>query len=937
MKRIVRGNDFTMRIPVVKIVEGEKVAFPLPGCTDIMVRLCSAYRRLELAYTIDAKEDNVIVARVEGDRIPLGTYALEVRGKIFGNDWRSNEYEQVAIVDRNADADTELGETDEGENSVEMDTAVVVLPPDRELEALVKEAQAQNKAMSELSDTIKASEEGRAKSEELRAKSEEARVQAELTRASNEAERVQAEQVRESAENARADAENARVEAEAVRVTAEDARVDAENTRVTAESARVDAENARTEAEAARQEAEKTRATAEDTRARTEAEREANEQTREANEQTRQANEEARQTAEEKRESDTATAIASMDEHRTAFDDAEAARVSNEQARQADETARKEAESEREAQERTRAQSEERRTKSEESRVKGEELRVAAETKREDGMAEAINKANAASEVAVTANEPFVWEPFKDLEHWNITAMDLATGTVTLDTEEHGLAVGDLVTLAVNITEWSGIYKIGRQWDSALGEKRIVNFPVTDHSAIPVVAVTAVNGAEVQCDRLKRTTDYQVTPSDWQLQRAATGYKMVDLPDRYIGKPVTITIESQYTNHISDWAYYNSERLLVDSKGSPVAFGLGDGVCGVPIFKTVCSIRSGYVSRVDIGNQVYKEKLSIGLPYQATTCASKNGHFDIRQGKALRISRAMGHYAARVIVEPYRELTELGGGVNSEDSERKRQLAELIEKQKLQFGVDLVDSNEYTVPETDIQTTNFNIVDQKTITTLLAELQCAFTPQDDLYVVIGGQNKFVFGQKGGRLVITSKDAFDGANEYTDLEDMGAAADGEYHRYRLYVDGGDEGKVTLDVDGVRVKEMDYVTGNVIANNGSAYGCMGFLGQSIRWNMSYRPPMGVKLKGLQTIVTADANKSKLVSFAPCAGTNWLAYFDTAWYPQMNGVNYCSFKKWPSLANGYNVQSTTHVPWLGAVLTHGDRAWVGCADDKWAQVAP
>lgn len=936
MKRIVRGNDFTMRIPVVKIVEGEKVAFPLPGCTDIVVRLCSAYRRLELAYTIDAKEDNVIVARVEGDRIPLGTYALEVRGKIFGNDWRSNEYEQVAIVDRNADADTELGETDEGENSVEMDTAVVVLPPDRELEALVKEAQAQNKAMSELSDTIKASEEGRAKSEELRAKSEEARVQAELTRASNEAERVQAEQVRESAENARADAENARVEAEAVRVTAEDARVDAENTRVTAEGERVTAENARTEAEAARQEAEKTRATAEDTRARTEAEREANEQTREANEQTRQANEEARQTAEEKRESDTATAIASMDEHRTAFDDAEAARVSNEQARQADETARKEAESEREAQERTRAQSEERRAKSEESRVKGEELRVAAETKREDGMAEAINKANAASEVAVTANEPFVWEPFKDLEHWNITAMDLATGTVTLDTEEHGLAVGDLVTLAVNITEWSGIYKIGRQWDSALGEKRIVNFPVTDHSAIPVVAVTAVNGAEVQCDRLKRTTDYQVTPSDWQLQRAATGYKMVDLPDRYIGKPVTITIESQYTNHISDWAHYNSERLLVDSKGSPVAFGLGDGVCGVPIFKTVCSIRSGYVSRVDIGNQVYKEHLAIGLPYQATTCASKNGHFDIRQGKALRISRVMGHYAARVIVEPYRELTELGG-VNSEDSERKRQLVELIEKQKLQFGVDLVDSNEYTVPETDIQTTNFNIVDQKTITTLLAELQCAFTPQDDLYVVIGGQNKFVFGQKGGRLVITSKDAFEGANEYTDLEDMGAAADGEYHRYRLYVDGGDEGKVTLDVDGVRVKEMDYVTGKVIANIGSAYGCMGFLGQSIRWNMSYRPPMGVKLKGLQTIVTADANKSKLVSFAPCAGTNWLAYFDTAWYPQMNGVNYCSFKKWPSLANGYNVQSTTHVPWLGAVLTHGDRAWVGCADDKWAQVAP
>lgn len=314
MKRIVRGNDFTMRIPVVKIVDGEKVAFPLPGCTDIVVRLCSAYKRLELAHTIDAKEDNVIVARVEGDRIPFGTYALEVRGKIFGNDWRSNEYEQVAIVDRNADADTELGETDEGENSVEMDTAVVILPPDRELDALVKEAEAQNKAMSELSDAIKASEEGR----------------------------VQAEQVRENSEGHR----------------------------VGAEQGRASAENARTEAEAARQEAEKTRATAEDTRTGTEVEREANELTRKTNEQARQANEEARQAAEQKREGDTATAIAtmksdataavktmqdatgtaiaSMDEHRVAFDDAEAARVSNEKIRESQEQVRQEAEGKRE-------------------------------------------------------------------------------------------------------------------------------------------------------------------------------------------------------------------------------------------------------------------------------------------------------------------------------------------------------------------------------------------------------------------------------------------------------------------------------------------------------------------------------------------------------------------------------------------------------------
>ena len=337
MKKIVKGNDFIMRIPVMKIVDGEKQAFPLPGCTDIVVRLCSAFRRYELTYTIDAKDDNVLLARVEGDKMPCGSYALEVRGKIFGNDWRSNEYEQLVIVDNNEKADTEFGKTDEGENSVEMDTAVVYLPPSTELSGLITEAQETVKTVTALNEQVTVSEEGRAKSEE-------SRVQAELTRVSQEAERVQAEQVRESAENARADAENARVEAEAVRVTAEDARVDAENTRVTAEQGRVETENVRVTAEGARADAENARVTAEDaradaenarataesarvtaeservtaenarteaeaarqeaekTRTRTEVEREANELTRKTNEQARQANEEARQAAEQERE-----------------------------------------------------------------------------------------------------------------------------------------------------------------------------------------------------------------------------------------------------------------------------------------------------------------------------------------------------------------------------------------------------------------------------------------------------------------------------------------------------------------------------------------------------------------------------------------------------------------------------------------------------------
>ena len=98
MKKIVKGNDFTLKIPVMKMVEGRPQAFPLPACTDIVVQVCNQFKRIPLAFEIDVKEDNVLLARVEGDQMSLGTYAIEVKGKIFGNDWRSNEYPQFSIV-----------------------------------------------------------------------------------------------------------------------------------------------------------------------------------------------------------------------------------------------------------------------------------------------------------------------------------------------------------------------------------------------------------------------------------------------------------------------------------------------------------------------------------------------------------------------------------------------------------------------------------------------------------------------------------------------------------------------------------------------------------------------------------------------------------------------------------------------------------------------
>lgn len=227
MKKIVRGNDFKLRVPVMKIVDGAKVAFPLPGCTDIKVNIVNQYRRIALSYTIDVSEDNVLLARVEGDKVAVGTYALEVKGKIFGNDWRSNEYEQFRIVDNNASGDT-VFEPQEGEDSVEMDTALVVLAPAVELGNLIKDAE------ETIADTKEA-----LKGVETKMGDIEKRADTAIGAATTAAERANtAAEKTEKTNAAVKPAEQARMEAEKDRKRAEVLRVQAEKERVAAEKKR---------------------------------------------------------------------------------------------------------------------------------------------------------------------------------------------------------------------------------------------------------------------------------------------------------------------------------------------------------------------------------------------------------------------------------------------------------------------------------------------------------------------------------------------------------------------------------------------------------------------------------------------------------------------------------------------------------------------------
>lgn len=355
MKHITKGNDFQMRIPVVRIYNGERIPMPLPACTDIIVNICSPYRRISLAYSIDVAEDNVILAKVEGDQLYVGKYALEVKGKIGGVDWRSNEYEQIAIVDNNASADTSFDVTEEGEDSLLMDTAVAILAPDTGLYDKVLTA------------------------EEAREVAENARQAAESERIAKEEERISKEQERKASEASRIENESVRLANEQARVAAEAERVKAENIRKQNESERVRNESSRSEAEIAREKEETKRKSAETTRGENETERKTNENER-------KAAETARAKAETLRQQDE-TARGNAETKRA---DAEIARANAEKARQQAEASRDEAEAIRQQNEASRTEAETHRAAAETKRTEAENIRKQKESERQEAEQERI-------------------------------------------------------------------------------------------------------------------------------------------------------------------------------------------------------------------------------------------------------------------------------------------------------------------------------------------------------------------------------------------------------------------------------------------------------------------------------------------------------------------------------------------------------------------
>lgn len=339
MKKIVRGNDFTLRIPVKKIVNGEQVSFPLTDCTDIAVHVVSKYKRTALPYTIDKESNDVLLADVDGTTLSLGTYALEVTGVLEGANWRSFEYEQFAIVDNNASSDTIFeGGTTDGDTNIEgdngdnankgcmdvkiegfaVDTALVVLPPVSARATIIELIANADAAIAAVRDTeaaVKASEDVRVENETLRQSTEE-------QRANDETARVAAEEQRATTFTELSEAANAAVGKADEAIKAANAAIDKTNT----------AEGERAEAERLRAEAESTRSREEGIRQESETERVRQETARETAEAARQNAEAEREKADAEREKRVSEAISNTSS--AAKTAADAAAVAMETAKQ---------------------------------------------------------------------------------------------------------------------------------------------------------------------------------------------------------------------------------------------------------------------------------------------------------------------------------------------------------------------------------------------------------------------------------------------------------------------------------------------------------------------------------------------------------------------------------------------------------------------------
>lgn len=248
----------------------------------------------------------------------------------------------------------------------------------------------------------------------------------------------------------------------------------------------------------------------------------------------------------------------------------------------------------------------------------------------------------------------YEWFPFADLERWDITAVDHTAGTVTLSTENHGLAAGDKVAIVVTVeipTKW---YKYNNSFYWHAEKNTWKNFPMTQYSAVKVFAVDSVDGAVITSSSLVvSSASYTYTEGCFQLQRYSGEDKYLTLPEGLAGEPLNIRIESEYLNSRNNWSFLRTQTIpLTAAKKSVYPRGAvnGDGVVGLPFVLVDLQCTAKLFQSHDYGIQLFSETVTL----QSTgsyKIIDVPCDVDISTLAVICCPNCLGHYATRFLIQ----------------------------------------------------------------------------------------------------------------------------------------------------------------------------------------------------------------------------------------------------------------------------------------------
>ena len=247
----------------------------------------------------------------------------------------------------------------------------------------------------------------------------------------------------------------------------------------------------------------------------------------------------------------------------------------------------------------------------------------------------------------------YVFEPWADLPEFEITEIDHTNGTVTLNTEEHGLQVGDKVAVT-RFVGFVSTYTHPTFYTTDTTANSPKNFPLKRREATKVVTIEEVDGAVIKSSGFVVTTSFTYTYSAWRLQKVpdtVSEERYIDIPKDVAMRPMNIRVETQMLNYASEWSFLKSFDFVSKSGTSLVSVGINDMICGVPFVVCEISIGKGHVSLNDYGKEYMNENLSAGSDVYWQRKQYKD--YDFTQMYRLRVRAHLAHKHCKVIFSPY--------------------------------------------------------------------------------------------------------------------------------------------------------------------------------------------------------------------------------------------------------------------------------------------